>query len=89
MQLADRPLSNCHDGMTANVTCRSVELSASPKTDVPSVDLADRYREITAAPHGNFRFPTGALVALLGFDPVIVDALSERRHPAPALAAQV
>jgi len=42
-------------------------------------DVRDKYKEVATNPHGAFHFHTGRpLAALLGYDPVVVDALPDR-----------
>ena len=42
-------------------------------------DVRDKYKEVASNPHGTFHFHTGRpLAALLGYDPVVVDALPDR-----------
>jgi arsenite methyltransferase len=42
-------------------------------------DVRDKYKDVATNPHGAFHFHTGRpLAALLGYDPVVVDALPDR-----------
>lgn len=42
-------------------------------------DVRDKYKDVATNPHGTFHFHTGRpLAALLGYDPMVVDALPDR-----------
>ncbi len=42
-------------------------------------DVRDKYRDVATNPHGTFHFHTGrTLTALLGYDPVVIEAFPDR-----------